>query len=191
MVYLVYLMKLIIGLGNPEAHYNETRHNCGFSVIDSIAAKYEETWQKKTKLQGYLVQMVINAEPVLLLKPQTFYNDSGLSARLVKDFFKITNRDILAVHDDLALPFGTVRTRREGSDAGNNGIKSLNAHIGDDFFRIRIGIEQPTRLHSDTDFVLGKFTDEEIKSLSKIIKIANQIIHDFTADTFVPTSYKI
>ncbi len=184
-------MKLIIGLGNPGNQFQNTRHNSGFEVLELLASQYEEKWHEKTKLSSFVAQLVIDAEPVLLLKPQTFYNDSGLSARAAKDFFKIDDKDILVIHDDLALPLGTIRTRQDGGDAGNNGIKSVNAHLGANYARIRIGIGQEDRKTNDVDFVLGTFNATEVKKLPLIHKQTLRIIHDFVADIFTPTSYNV
>lgn len=184
-------MKLIVGLGNPGAEYKNSRHSTGFAVLDQLAGDYDSAWQAKSKLSGTIAQPTIDARPVILLKPQTFYNDSGLSVRLVKDFFKIDDKNILVIHDELALPFGVIRTRQEGSDAGNNGVKSIIAHQGDGFARVRVGIEQIDRTSSDTSFVLGAFNKTEHEQFGQIQKIVAQVIHDFVADTFVSTSYQI
>lgn len=185
-------MKLIVGLGNPGKEYEHTRHNTGFKVLDYLALQQEETWQQKTKFLGHVIQTTFSSQPVLLLKPQTFYNDSGQSVRLVKDFFKIDNKDILVVHDELALPFGTLRSRMGGSDAGNNGIKSINAHIGQDYARIRIGIWHEARDKiDDTDFVLGRFSATENAAFPKLLEQAEVIINSFAADIFESTSYKV
>jgi len=185
-------MKLIIGLGNPGKEYEHTRHNTGFKAVNFLAEKFEGNWQEKPKLFGSLSQITISSQPVFLLKPTTFYNDSGQSARAVKDFYKLEYSDILVIHDELALPFGTIRTRTGGSDAGNNGIKSLNAHLEESYGRIRVGVWHELRDHiEDTDFVLGKFNQSERESFAEILKVIEKITTDFAADMFESTSYKI
>lgn len=185
-------MKLIVGLGNPGKEYVNTRHNTGFQAVDFLAEKFEGNWQEKSKLLGSLSQITLSSQPVLLLKPTTFYNDSGQSARAVKDFYKLDNSDILVIHDELALPFGTIRARIGGSDAGNNGVKSLNAHLGEDYARIRVGVWHELRDRiEDTDFVLSRFNQSEKESFAEIFKIIEKITADFVADIFESTSYKL
>src|SRR5438445_447838 len=134
-------MKLIFAQGNPGSQYATTRHNVGFLILDQLAAKAGKEFIKKPKFHADVAELTIAGEKVLLVKPTTFYNETGQSARSLVDFYKLdTMSDVLVVHDDLALPLGTIRTREKGSDAGNNGIKSLNAHLGHDYHRIRIGI---------------------------------------------------
>lgn len=177
-------MKLIFAQGNPESKYNGTRHNVGFFVIDALADAHNAQWQPKSKFKADCAEVTIDSEKVLLVKPTTYYNVTGESARALKDFYKIENNDILVIHDELALPFGTLRTRGDGSDAGNNGIKSLNAHIGTDYARLRIGVYNDKRSQTgDVDFVLGKFTNEEQAALPDITNAAHAIINSFIAET--------
>lgn len=180
-------MKLIIGLGNPDKKYENTRHNTGFMAVDRLAGE----WQEKPKFQGHISEKEISGEKVLLYKPATYYNESGQGARAVKDFYKLDNYDILVIHDELALPFGTVRIRVGGSDAGNNGIKSLNAHLGEDYSRIRIGIDQEDRRENDINFVLSTYSSYETKDLTEIFTITQNIVNEFCSNKLEHTSYKI
>ncbi len=188
-------MKLIIGLGNPETRYELTRHNVGFLLLDHIARQYNAAWQSKPKFKGDIAEMTIGGEKVALLKPATYYNQSGEAVRAVIDFYKLEPAtDILVIHDELALPFGTLRTRLEGSDAGNNGVKSIIAHVGPDFARIRVGIDSPQSAKYDAaDFVLGRFTPTEQTHLGELAAHALQFVEDFVHQekTFAPTSLKI
>jgi peptidyl-tRNA hydrolase, PTH1 family len=129
-------MKLIIGLGNPEERYKNTRHNVGFRVLTAYADASDKQFQLKDKFKAQMIDLTVNGERVILAKPTTYYNNVGESVRLLADFYKIAPSEILVVHDELALPFGTIRTRVGGSDAGNNGIKSIVQHIGSDTARI-------------------------------------------------------
>ena len=182
-------MKLIIGLGNPEARYDNTRHNAGYYMLDSFAATSGVTFKHADKFKGSVTEVHRGDEKILLLKPATYYNDSGLAARLVMDFYKLTSEDILIVHDELALPFGTVRTRQGGSDAGNNGIKSLNQHVGTDTYRIRIGVWNELRDQiDDAQFVLSKFTKSESETLKTLAPKVHDMIDSFIAGTFVTTT---
>src|SRR5690606_14619185 len=113
-----------------------TRHNIGYMAGNTFAKEQKVTFAEKPKFRAYIAEATIENEKVLLVKPTTFYNNVGESARALIDFYKLTpSEDFLVIHDDLALPFGTIRVRKKGSDAGNNGIKSLNAHTGSDYAR--------------------------------------------------------
>jgi PTH1 family peptidyl-tRNA hydrolase len=161
-------MKLIIGLGNPESRYDGTRHNTGFFVLDELAKEHGVTWQLKEKFKAHLAELP--GKTALLVKPTTYYNLVGESVRALADFYKIPPEDILIIHDELALPFGTLRTREKGSDAGNNGIKSLNSHLGHTTKRLRIGIQNELTAHMDAaDFVLAKYTPSEKRELAGVI----------------------
>lgn len=183
-------MKIIFAQGNPGSEFRDTRHNVGFALLDAYAATRSAGFAEKTKFHAYIAELSDAGEKVLLVKPTTYYNDTGASARALMDFYKIEPTDILVLHDDLALPLGTIRTRERGSDAGNNGIKSLNAHLGQNYKRARIGIwtELASRMDA-TAFVLGKFTPDEQKILTDIQPTAIQIIDDCIMNKFHSTSY--
>jgi PTH1 family peptidyl-tRNA hydrolase len=186
-------MKIILGQGNPEKQYDGTRHNVGFLSLDFFAAKHDISFQSKEKFHADIAEATVGDEKVLLVKPTTFYNETGKSARALADFYKIDPTDILVIHDDLALPFGTLRTREKGSDAGNNGIKSLNAHLGENYGRIRVGIwnDFADRVPA-THFVLTKFSAEESEKLTTdILSKINELIDNFITGTHSATSYKL
>lgn len=185
-------MKLIVGLGNKDAHYDGTRHNVGFAVAEVFAAANNLQWQHKDKFKASVAEGMVDGEKVLLLKPSTYYNLSGEAVLAAKQFYKIDNPDILVLHDELALPFGTIRTRRGGSDAGNNGLKSIIATIGEDVARVRIGIANEFTARQDAaDFVLGHFSADEKKQLPTIQKHAQQCIGAFIDGSFDHTTVKI
>ena len=123
-------MKLILGIGNPERQYDGTRHNVGFQMLDKIAADAGVSFKRSDKFRADIAEISMSGEKALLVKPTTYYNLVGESARSLLDFYKLSPGDFLIIHDDLALPLGTVRTRVGGSDGGNNGLKSLSAHVG-------------------------------------------------------------
>lgn len=155
-------MKIVFAPGNPGPRYGRTRHNIGWRCLDGIAARYQGVFSPKPKFLAAIAELTIDSEKVLLVKPTTFYNEVGQSLRLILDFYKLSTSDVLAIHDDLAINFGTIRVRHAGSPAGNNGIKSINAHVGEHYARIRIGIHNDTRSHmNDADFVLAKFSHME------------------------------
>jgi PTH1 family peptidyl-tRNA hydrolase len=185
-------MKFIIGLGNPDAKYAKTRHNTGYMILTGLGAKHAAAWQTKAKFQAECAQIELDGIPVLLLKPTTYYNDSGLSVRKVKDFYNIDNADILVIHDELVLPFGTIRVRPSGGDAGNNGIKSVTAHIGEDYARVRVGIGHDERQpEDDIDFVLSAFTKAETATLPHIFDAIEPLIHEFIASRLEPLSHTV
>ena len=147
-------IQLIVGLGNIGQEYAQTRHNVGFLVLDAFAVAHDASWKLDTKIRAELASTTINGEKVLLVKPHSFYNDTGMVVRSLVDFYKLTPaRDVLVVHDELALPFGTIRVREKGSDAGNNGIKSINTHLGGDYWRIRVELRDGA--HADQKAALA------------------------------------
>lgn len=183
-------MKLIVGLGNIGTHFDGTRHNAGFTALDMLTTD----WQDKPKFKAFLAEVAISGVRILLLKPKTYYNQSGEAVQAVKTFYKLPNSDILIIHDELALPFGTVRTRLQGSDAGNNGIKSVIAHIGSDFARVRVGVANELTQKTDAaDFVLGHFSHDEREQLPVILEKVRGFVSDFVGDeaAFKQTSVKV
>lgn len=187
-------MKIIFAQGNPGAQYANTRHNVGFLIIDTLAAQHRADFVKKTKFHADIAEVSIAGEKVLLVKPATFYNETGQTARMLVDFYKLNpSADLLVIHDDLALPLGTLRIRDKGRDAGNNGIKSLNAHLGSNYARIRVGIynDLRDRIH-DADFVLSNFTKSEADTLKDTIspKVI-ELIDAFCAGNIETTSHKL
>jgi len=161
---------LIVGLGNIGKEFEDTRHNIGFSCVDEFADSQEfDPWVDKKDLKSQYTTKNIGNTRVILIKPTTFMNNSGEAVQAASHFYKIAPDNILVVHDELDLPFGQLRTRMGGSDAGNNGIKSTIQHIGEDFGRLRIGIKVPTRMKM-SNFVLAKFSEEEQKHLPALKK---------------------
>ena len=187
-------MKVIFAQGNPGTQYKNTRHNVGFLVVDTIAEQHRADFIKKPKFHAEIAEVTVAGEKTLLVKPSTFYNETGQAARLITDFYKLSAKDdFLVIHDDLALPLGTIRVREKGSDAGNNGIKSLNAHLGANYSRIRVGIynDLRDRIH-DADFVLSSFTKVEADTLAlTIIPKTIELIESFCAGDLDTTSHKL
>ena len=201
-------MKVILALGNPGKKYTYTRHNAGFLVIDQLAAGQSAHFSNKPKffadvaeLNSFTVNSAANAklpvtiprEKILLVKPTTYYNEVGVAARALLDFYKLTLNDVLIIHDDTALDFGKIRVRKGGRDAGSNGLKSLHAHIGSDFWHIRIGTDNLLRRQiGDVDFVLSKFNVDEQKILRDwTIPESIKLIDTFLDDTIEPLSIKL
>ena len=127
-------MKLLLAQGNPGANYARTRHNAGWIIIDTLAETFGATWKSSGKFNALLAEVNLHGQKVILAKPLTFYNETGQVARSLADFYSLDpSNDLLVLHDELALPFGAVRVRQKGSDAGNNGIKSLNVYKNSKF----------------------------------------------------------
>lgn len=186
-------MKLIFAQGNPGAQYEHTRHNVGFLAIDFFAHQKSVQFQPKPKFNADIAEFTETGEKVLLVKPATFYNETGQSARALVDFYKLDTADILVLHDELALPFGTLRLREKGSPAGNNGIKSLNAHLGENYHRLRMGTwNELADKQGPFDFVLSKFSSEEMQRLQQdIFPKTATIIDEFLAGTHQITSHTV
>ena len=186
-------MKVILALGNPGEKYVYTRHNAGFLVIDHLAAGQSAHFSNKPKFFADIAELNMSGEKILLVKPNTYYNEVGIAARALMDFYKLTLDDLLIIHDDTALDFGKIRVRKGGRDAGSNGLKSLHAHIGSDFWHIRIGTDNLLRRQiGDVDFVLSKFNADEQKILRDwTIPESIKLIGTFLDDTIEPLSIKL
>ena len=159
-------MTLIVGLGNPDLKYKNNRHNVGFMVIDSIIGDHKVTSINKSSFKGELFK----SKNILFLKPQTYMNLSGDSVRAVSDYYKPDK--IIVIHDDLDLPFGTLRYKLGGGNGGHNGLKSIDACIGKDYYRVRIGIGKPKEKANVANFVLSDFPKADKENLEKIINIS-------------------
>ena len=168
-------MKVIIGLGNPGKSYENTRHNIGFIVIDHFA----NTTNWKNKWNALYTEIIINNEKILLIKPQTFMNLSGNALIEFANFYKIDLEDILVIQDDLDLEVGKYRLKINSSSGGHNGIKSIIERLGSNHFaRLKIGISNNKEIDTK-DYVLGKFTKEELETFEKLYPTFNEIITSF------------
>ena len=159
-------MLLFVGLGNPTPDSENNRHNVGFKIIDTINKEFNLSKQKP-KFKGLLTTGNINNQKVYAIKPLTFMNNSGACIRELIEYFKINSSDIFVFHDDLDIEFGKIKTKFGGSDAGHNGIASLDKFIGKDYSRVRIGIGKPETIKVN-DFVLSDFNEEEKIKLDEI-----------------------
>lgn len=186
-------MKLIFTQGNPGQEYSQTRHNVGFTIADTLTRKHTAPFKVSKKFFAEIAEFTYGGEKVIIAKPSTFYNETGRSFAAIKQFYKLEENDILVIHDEMALPFGTLRSRVGGSDAGNNGIKSINAHGGTQTARLRVGVGNDLRsMMGDTDFILGRFSKDEQTALEKtIIPQCLQIIYEFITNNHAVTSHKL
>ena len=159
---------LIVGLGNPGPEYATTRHNVGFMAVDAMAG--DVTWKKEKN--ALTARGEIDGHSVIFVKPQTYMNNSGLAVQALMTFYKIPLENLVVIHDDMDLKNGTMREKVGGSSAGHNGIKSIDAAVGNEYKRIRIGIGHPRDFESPidpSDWVLGKFTDAQISDIKQAI----------------------
>ena len=174
-------MKCIVGLGNIGKKYELTRHNIGFMVVDRLVESYNLELNQQ-KFKGLYAIAMINGEKVLLIEPMTYMNSSGEAVRPLMDYFNVSTEDLLVLYDDLDMPPGRLRLRQKGSAGGHNGIRSLIQHLGtDQFKRIRIGIGRPTGHLKVVDFVLQKFTPDEMIVMDKVINQTIKAIEAFIA----------
>ena len=168
-------MYIIAGLGNPGTKYKGTRHNVGFEVIKALSKEYLPGHARK-KFEARILNGRIKGEEVLLMRPQTFMNNSGIAIRQAADFYKVPADHILVIYDDVALPLGTLRLRKSGSAGGHNGVKSIIAHLGSqDFPRIRIGVGAAKNKEL-IDYVLGDFSKADKPVIQEAIQRAAEAV---------------
>jgi PTH1 family peptidyl-tRNA hydrolase len=161
-------VKLVVGLGNPGPKYERTRHNIGFMAVDEITRLYAFR-PPREKFNGLICEGEIGGERVVALKPMTFMNDSGESVAPAARFFKIEPADVIVIHDELDLAEGKLRVKRGGGSAGHNGLRSIDAHLGADYWRMRLGIGHPGRKDLVLHYVLQNFLPEETVWLDKLL----------------------
>jgi peptidyl-tRNA hydrolase, PTH1 family len=149
-------LRLIVGLGNPGPEHLNTRHNAGFWFVDLLAKRHGGEFRDYRKYSGETARVTIAGREVLLLKPTTYMNRSGLSVRQVSDFFKMAPDEILVAHDELDIPVGTLRLKHAGGHGGHNGLRDTIAHIGENFWRLRVGIGHPGNKADVIDYVLTR-----------------------------------
>lgn len=210
-------MKLIVALGNPGKKYAKTRHNVGFMAMDFFVAQVESKslLESKSFLESKLVKShlesksahplshphsfamsakfdaeILKYEKIIFAKPQTFMNASGSAIKRIADFYKV--REILVIHDDLDLRFGAVRFKFGGGNAGHNGLKSIDALLGCEYGRVRIGIGKPqnaleSKDSAVLDFVLGDFSDDELKALQGAFEVVANAINAFIKGANIQT----
>ena len=170
----IYLMKLIVGLGNYGKEYEHTRHNVGFDTVDLLADSLGESIDKNGFHSLYKKVKYMD-EDLLLVKPQTYMNNSGIAVKEIADYFKIDLEDIVVIHDEMDIKPGHLKFKMGGKSAGHNGIKSITEHLGSDkYLHIKIGIGKPE--YNVIDFVLGKYKGEEKDLIEKSISDAKDAI---------------
>jgi len=169
-------LRIIVGLGNPGPEHQVTRHNAGFWFVDLLARRHGGEFRDYRKYSGETARITIAEREILLLKPTTYMNRSGLSIRQVSDFFKIAPEDILVAHDELDLPVGTVRLKLGGGHGGHNGLRDAIAHIGEGFWRLRLGIGHPGNKAEVIDYVLTRAPRTEEDSILETISTTADVM---------------
>lgn len=184
-------MFLIVGLGNPGNEYAETRHNVGFMAADCLAEKYNFS-PFKAKFDGLVAEGMIDGEKVLLLKPQTFMNLSGNAVVKATSFYKILPQKVIVIHDDMDLQPGQIKAKCGGGAGGHNGLKSIDAHIGPNYNRIRIGVGHPNgRGEEVVNHVLSRFSKADKELLLKDLNLVSENIGILLADGMAAFTNKI
>ena len=179
-------LKLLVGLGNPGADYNKTRHNVGFMVLEEIARKNNCGFRESKKIFGRTCEYGSGLGKKRLLMPNTYMNESGKSVRSAKDWFNLENHQLIVLVDDMDIPLGKIRVRSKGSSGGHNGLKSIISHLGTaEFKRLKIGIGPPSddqkeRRSKTVSHVLGRFSKEEFIILNLIIQEIINCIESLT-----------
>ena len=164
---------LIVGLGNPGAQYVNTRHNIGWMALDKLAGA-DASWRKEKN--ALTTHIDVDGRKVILVKPQTFMNNSGVAVGALMAFYKIPLDNIVVIHDDMDLPVGAIREKSGGGSAGHNGIRSIDATIGREYFRIRLGVGHPRDINSPinpADWVLGRFSPSDMEKIIPTIESIN------------------
>jgi peptidyl-tRNA hydrolase, PTH1 family len=172
-------MRLIAGLGNPGPRYQATRHNLGFRVIDELARQCGVPASAfKDRFHGEVASARLGGEELLLLRPQTFMNESGRSVQAACTFYKIKPSELIVAHDELDVPFPEVRLKQGGGDGGNRGVRSVTACLGADYVRIRLGIGRPPPdFRGDVaDFVLQAFPSAELAAVDQMVARATEAV---------------
>ena len=169
-------LRIIVGLGNPGPEHLVTRHNAGYWFVDLLARRHGTEFRDYRKFSGETAHIRVGEQAIILLKPTTYMNRSGMSIRQLSEFFKISPADILVAHDELDLPVGTVRLKYGGGHGGHNGLRDTIAHIGDGFWRLRLGIGHPGNKAEVIDYVLTRAPPPEEELILEAVNTAADCI---------------
>lgn len=170
---------MVVGLGNPGADYENTRHNAGALFVEALARTAGQTLRPEKKYHGLYARIQWQGLDLHLLNPTTFMNRSGLAIKALADFFKIQPQQILIAHDELDLPAGTAKLKKGGGHGGHNGLRDAIAHLGtNDFQRLRIGIGHPGDSRRVTGYVLGRLGKQETEELNAVIDEIMRVLPD-------------
>ncbi len=175
-------MHLILGLGNPGARYQRTRHNAGFLVVDRLAARSGVTVERK-QLGAVVEQVRLGNESVVLAKPQSYMNLSGQAGASLRGYYKVEDGNVVVVHDDMDLPFGDIRLKQGGGHGGHNGLRDLVEKLGTaGFVRVRVGVGRPPEGWAAADWVLATWAATEETKLPEVLERASDAVHAVVQD---------
>ena len=169
-------IQIVAGLGNPGKRYEDTRHNAGFWFVDLLARRYGAVFKEERRFQGELARIDVEGRELRLLKPATFMNRSGAAIRSLCAYLKVPPEAVMVAHDDLDLPMGVARLKRGGGAGGHNGLRDVIAHLGREFFRLRIGVGHPGHHNEVIDYVLTRPGREEEQSIRAAIEEAADVM---------------
>jgi len=176
-------MKLVVGLGNPGSEYRDTRHNVGFLVVDELARRWQVPDDWREKFSALQIKTLRGAEPVIIVKPLTFMNLSGQAVAGLAGFYKVEPAAVFVVTDEVALPVGRLRARRDGGAGGHNGLKSIIEHLGTPAFpRLRVGVGRGDSRRDLVDHVLGRFEAGERETVSAAVLRAADAAEMFVSE---------
>ena len=161
-------MQLIVGLGNPGEKYQYTRHNIGYMAIENIISAQQD-YKIKKKFNSVIYETILNKNRIILVKPETYMNNSGDAVFQIANFYKIDSKNIFILHDELDIPFGKIRIKSGGGNAGHNGLKSISNKIDNNYIRVRLGIGHPGNKERVNSHVMGNFTGSEKEKLNQIL----------------------
>src|SRR5215475_11330117 len=159
-------MRLVVGLGNPGPSYAGNRHNIGFMAVDDLVRRHSFSGRRE-RFHGVTWEGTIKDEKIVLLCPLTYMNESGRAVQAAAQFFKLQPNDVMVLHDELDLPPGRLKVKRGGGAGGHNGLRSIDAHLGDDYWRVRMGVGHPGHKDLVRHFVLHDFAKEERALIEK------------------------
>ena len=161
-------MQLIVGLGNPGEKYQYTRHNIGYMAIENIISAQQD-YKIKKKFNSVIYETMLDKNRIILVKPETYMNNSGDAVFQIANFYKIDSKNIFILHDELDIPFGKIRIKTGGGNAGHNGLKSISNKIDNNYIRVRLGIGHPGNKEGVNSHVMGNFTGSEKEKLNQIL----------------------
>lgn len=171
-------IRVIVGLGNPGAKYEDTRHNAGFWFVDRLARRYGAQFRPEAKFFGEVCKVRIAGSEVWLLKPTTFMNRSGRAVSALLNFYKIVPGELLVVHDEIDLSPGDIRLKAGGGHGGHNGLRDVLPAVGKDFIRLRVGVGHPGHKDRVADYVLGRAPRDEQAEIDGALDRAEAVIED-------------
>ena len=170
-------MQLIVGLGNPGKKYQYTRHNIGYMAIENIISAQHD-YKIKNKFNSIIYEVIIDSNKIILVKPETYMNNSGDAVYQIANFYKINSKDIFVLHDELDIPFGKIRIKIGGGNAGHNGLKSITNKIDNNYTRVRLGIGHPGKKEMVNGHVMGNFSGSEKDNLNQILNYLTNNINE-------------